>query len=168
MLVSENGYSASEHNVFVHRINNGKLLQHIPWSDANHTNTDIKLSPNSKFIAMSYRVRDANSSMFLFPTYNIPIGLFGYIDFWHISDSDYNFWLNLPVATIRAHWLRINQIAFSPDGKWLASMSDSEDRNRVRLWRMPPYSGWWWFLGSIALAILVFSRRNELREWINR
>ncbi|MEM7595238.1 MAG: WD40 repeat domain-containing protein, partial [Cyanobacteria bacterium P01_A01_bin.83] len=168
LLISENVSSGREDNVFVHRVSDGKLLQYIPWSDANHTKTDLKLSPNSKFIAMSYRVRDANSSIIMFPTFDVPIGLFGHIDFWYVSDSGYNFWVNLPVATIRAHWLRINKIAFSPDGKWLASMSDSKDHNRVRLWRMPPYSGWWWFLGSIALVVWVFRYKNELQEWINR
>lgn len=166
LIVSDTSLYASKDDVFVHRVRDGKLLHKITWSDENHTSTDINLSPDNKFIAMSYRVRDADGSMFLFPTYDFPIGLFGHIDFWHINDSDYRF--NLPVATIRAHWLRINKIAFSPDGKWLASMSDSKDNNRVRLWRMPPYSGWWWFLGFIALVVLVFRLRNELQEWINR
>ena len=171
LIVSDTSPYAGEDSVFVHRVRNGKLLQQIRWSDANHTKTDINLSPNHKFIAISYRVRDADSSMFLFPTFDFPIGLFGHIDFWYIGNSNNNFWIFSPVATIRAHWLRINKIAYSPDGKWLASMSDStdsKDDNRIRLWRMPAYSGWWWFLGSITLAVLTLRHRNEIKEWINR
>ena len=42
-----------------------------------------------------------------------------------------------------------NAITFSLDGKWLVSVSGGRENNRVRLWQMPPYYGWFWLLLSI-------------------
>ncbi|MEM7592205.1 MAG: hypothetical protein AAF383_11915 [Cyanobacteria bacterium P01_A01_bin.83] len=168
-LLVSTGSSRRQDNVFVHRVSDGKLLRathQVSLFRRHHSPTDTKLSPNSNFIATSYSVKPAGGgSLFInSPNFEVSIGLFGHINFWHLKSG-----FPFPLATIRAHWRKANAIAFSPDGKWLASMSGSrKNHNRVRLWRMPPYSGWWWFLGSIALVVWVFRYKNELQEWINR
>ena len=155
-------------DVFLHRVDDGKLLRSIDrfsLSEGTHDPTDTKLSPNGNFIATSYGARSGGGdSLFVnAPELDFSLGLFGYVHFWHLKSG-----LDFPVASIRAHWMNAKAIAFSPDGKWLASVSGSKDRNRVRLWRMPPYSGWWWFLGSIGLAIFVYQRRVELKNWLEQ
>ena len=68
------------------------------------------------------------------PSFDFPKGLFGKVRYWHIKSG-------LKIASHRVHWMDTNAIAFSPDGKWLASVSGGRKNNRVRFWRMPPYSG---------------------------
>ena len=163
-LISE--FVVSKDDVFVHRVDDGKLLRSIDrlsLSQETHLATNTKLSANGNFIATSYSARSGGGgSLFVnAPELDFSLGLFGYVQFWHLKSG-----FDFPVASIRAHWMNAKAIAFSPDGKWLASVSGSKDRNRVRLWRMPPYSGWWWFLGSIGLAIFVARRRVELKNWL--
>jgi|GEM_PF-6386682 len=123
--------------IFVHRISDGKLLRAIRQLSlfrAHHFPTDRKLSPNSNFIATSYSVKPGGGGgLFVYsPNFEPSIGLFGYINFWQVKSG-----FPFPVATITAHWMKAKAILFSPDGKWLASMSGGKENNKIRMWRMP-------------------------------
>ncbi|ELS03108.1 WD domain, G-beta repeat-containing protein [Xenococcus sp. PCC 7305] len=122
--------------------------------------SDIAISPDGNYLAVSYGVIEGNDSIMIGPSFDFPKGLFGKVRYWHIKSG-------LPIATHRVHWMDTRAIAFSPDGKWLASVSGGRENNRVRLWRMPPYSGWFWLLGTAGFVTLVYYRRKEILEWLD-
>ncbi len=114
-----------------------KLLRVIshrdPYKDK-ELPSDIAISPDGNYLAVSYGVIEGNDSIMIGPSFDFPKGLFGKGRYWHIKSG-------LKIASHRVHWMDTNAIAFSPDGKWLASVSGGRKNNRVRFWRMPPYSG---------------------------
>jgi len=148
---------SSERDANIYSLEENKLLRKfiIDHRNDRHYYSDTAMSSNSKYLAVSYII-DRYGDGFLIPSY--PKAFFSRIRIWNVENGRL-------IKTFAGHRKGINAISFSPDGKWLASAGRD---STIKLWRMPPYSGWLWFLGSIALAVFVFSRRTELREWINR
>ena len=157
-IVNDNG------GVYIHRVDDGKLLKIISHRNPYENKelpTDIAVSPDGNYLAISYGVIEGNDSIMIGPSFDLPKGLFGQVRYWHIKSG-------LQINSHRVHWMDTRAIAFSPDGKWLASVSGGRENNRVRLWRMPPYSGWFWFLGRVGLVVFVYWKRNEILDWLNR
>ena len=145
-------------------LQNGKSYQRSlnAWFQTGDGPTDVELSPNGQFLAKSFGVSQPASSMFVWSwNFELPKGLFGKIRIWHLKSG-------IQVAVLRGHWMKTNAIAFSPDGKWLASVGGDRHSNRIRLWRMPFYAGWLRSFGICGLlAALVYWQRNNLIGWID-
>lgn len=164
-LISFESIFVEKDGVYIINLPEEKLVRVISHYDPykrQELPTDIAISPNGNYLAVSYGIIQ-NESILIFPNFGFPKGLFGKVRYWNINSG-------IKIATHRVHWMDTNAIAFSPDGKWLASVSGGRENNRVRFWLMPPspYSGWFWFLGTIGLVAFVYYRRNELLDWLNR
>ena len=92
--------------------------------------SDIAISPDGNYLAVSYGVIEGNDSIMIGSSFDFPKGLFGRVCYWNIKNGT-------KIASNVVHWMDTNAIAFSPDGKCLASVSGGRKNNRVR----PPYSG---------------------------
>lgn len=143
----------SERNGNIYSLEENKILRKIIIESRNdrHYFSDTAISPNSKYLAVSYII-DSYGDGFLIPSY--PKAFFSRIRIWNVENGRL-------IKTIAAHRKGINAIAFSPNGKWLASVGRD---NRVKLWRMPPRNYRIWLLTAGGLAALVYWRRNTLED----
>ena len=74
----------------------------------------------------------------------------------------------LLMVFLRGHWMGTKAIAFSPDGKWLASVSRNRENNQIYLWLMPPYN---YLTRTLVLGIAIiylYWKRAFFIRWINQ
>jgi WD40 repeat protein len=73
----------------------------------------------------------------------------GRIRFWNLKDGQ-------PMRTLRGHKKGTGRLAFSPDGKLLATVGGSLE---MRFWQVPPKNyAWLWLLGGAVVGIVYFGR----------
>ena len=145
-------------NVYIYNIEENRLLSKISakYSIGRHNLSKIALSSNGKYLAASYNI-DSFGNGFLFP--RVPKAFFSRIRIWNVENGRL-------IKTFVGHRKGINTIAFSPDSKLLASAGKD---STIKFWRMPPPNyPWLWFFGAGVLAVLVYWRRIDLIDWINR
>ena len=135
----------SERNANIYSLEENKLLHKFVIQHRNdrHYFSDTAISSNSKYLAVSYII-DSYGDGFLIPSY--PKAFFSRIRIWNIENGRL-------IKTIVGHRKGINAIAFSPDGKWLASAGKD---STIKFWRMPPRNYWIWLLAAGGLAVLVY------------
>lgn len=145
--------SGSNHYANVYSLEDNKLLRKIKLKDPGkrHFLHKTTISPDGRYLAASYII-DSYGDGFLIPSY--PKAFFSRIRIWNVENGRL-------IKTFVGHRKGINEIAFSPDGKWLASVGRD---NRVKLWRMPPRNYRIWLLAAGGIAALVYWRRNTLRD----
>lgn len=137
----------------VYNTEENKLISEISARDpfSRHYLSQIALSSNGQYVAASYIIDNYGTGI-IFPY--IPKAFLSRIRIWNVETGR-------PIKTIAAHRKGINTIAFSPNGKWLASAGRD---SRVKLWRMPPINYRIWLLSAGGLATLVYWCRNQSRD----
>ncbi|ELS03107.1 WD40 repeat-containing protein [Xenococcus sp. PCC 7305] len=147
-------YSGQTRDTHVYDVENGKLLRIIPTQNPYENKwylSDIAISPDSKYLAASYKISRTSDFLFSFP--NV---LFDRIRIWNIEDGGL-------VTSFIGHGKGTNTIAFSPDSKWLASAGKN---NTIRLWPMPPRNYIWVFLSiTSGVILLMYSLINICSNW---
>jgi WD40 repeat protein len=150
--------SRSSSDINVYNVKDGKLLRKIFIREPNEDKelpTDFAVSPDNRYLAVSYGAV-FESSLFVFaPEYYK--AFFGRIRFWDLKGRGW-------MTTIWGHWRGAGQIEFSPDGKWLVSVS----RTNLRFWRMPPPNYFlWMFLVMLGLVAIGYWQRAWLKNLSN-
>jgi WD40 repeat protein len=121
-----------------------------------HPNS-IAISSDNRYVAVSFDVNYTDNFFGIGPTY--PLTSHGRIRIWDIENGRL-------IATFRGHKKSTNTIAFSPDGKWLASAGKD---STISFWLIPTRNyTWLWLLGVGALAAFVYNQRAYLMNWFNR
>ena len=145
-------------NVYIYNIEENRLLSKIfaKYSIGRHNLSKIALSSNGKYLAASYNI-DSFGNGFLFP--RVPKAFFSRIRIWNVENGRL-------IKTFVGHRKGINTIAFSPDGKLLASAGKD---STIKFWKIPPRNNnrFWLSVGG-GLAALAYWRRHNLAKWINR
>jgi|GEM_PF-6864010 len=134
---------------------NSKLLRIIPTQQKPYQGkwylSDIALSPDNKYLAASYQISHTSDFLFSFPN-----AFFDRIRIWNIEDGRL-------VTSFIGHGKGTNTIAFSPDGKWLASVGKD---NAIRLWPMPPRNHIWFiFCFTSGLILIIYGFGNIFLDW---
>ena len=148
----------SERDASTYSLEENKLLRRFVIEDQNdkHYFSNTAVSSNSKYLAVSYII-DSYGDGFLFPS--VPKAFFSRIRIWNVENGRL-------IKTFVGHRKGINAIAFSPDGKLLASAGKD---STIKFWQVPPRNyNWLWLLGAGGLAALIYWRKTELVSWINR
>ncbi|WP_171815453.1 WD40 repeat domain-containing protein [Stanieria cyanosphaera] len=157
LLALIGGYPASisGDKIHLYRIEDGKLLRIIYTSLDKEGINNIAFSPDGRYLAASYGVYVTS---FLFGGAVYPKTSHGRIRFWQVDNGQ-------PMQTLRGHKGGTYTLAFTPDGKLLASAGRD---GTIRFWLMPPRNyNWLWLLGAGGLITLGYWQRAYLIRWLN-
>jgi WD40 repeat protein len=155
--------NSSQEGVYIYSVQNGTLISLLSAStsrghyEERELLNDFAFSPDSSYVAASYGI-NSPPGFFSFPSLfggEEKLATHGRIRFWSLKDGQ-------PMQTLRGHRKGTNQLAFSSDGKLLATVSGSE----MRFWRMPPRNYSWLWLWSAAVVGIVYFGRMYLRYLI--
>jgi WD40 repeat protein len=117
---------------------------------------NIAISSDNRYVAVSFTVLYSDNFFGIPPSY--PLTSHGRIRIWNTENGRL-------VATLRGHKKGTDTIAFSPNGKLLASAGKD---NTIRFWRVPPRNyAWLWLLGTGGLVAFVYWKRAYLVNWIS-
>ncbi|MEO1341791.1 MAG: hypothetical protein AAFV28_11775, partial [Cyanobacteria bacterium J06635_13] len=152
-------FSRDQKKIYIYDTESGKLirsqnLKHIErW---NLIAGQSAFSQDANYLAIAYSGASIDGG-FIFPS--IPKTFFGRISIWNTEKG------NLVKTALRSR-NGTNALAFSPDGKIIAS---AEKDNTIRFWRIPSNNyRWLWLLSAGGLMAIIYWRRKELQDWINR
>lgn len=142
----------NEQYIYIYSLEENKILRKFVIEHRNdrHYSSDTAMSSNSKYLAVSYIIGFYGDG-FLIPSY--PKAFFSRIRIWNVENGRL-------IKTIAAHKKGINAIAFSPNGKWLASAGRD---STIKLWRMPPINYRIGLLAALGLAAFIHWRKNQSR-----
>lgn len=158
-----------DEGIVVYRVEDGQLLR--TFSSRIHaflrkeSLVDFALSPDSKHLAASYNVR--KSQGFIFDgAFSYPLTSHGRIRVWELDTGR-------QIQTLRGHKGGTNVLAFTPDGKMLASAGKD---GTIRFWKFPPqYPLLVWLLMISGVVAVVkywrrwrFMRALQQVDWFNR
>ncbi|GAB4530461.1 MAG: hypothetical protein Tsb0014_13170 [Pleurocapsa sp.] len=116
----------------------------------------IDLSPDNRYVAIAFTVAHTDSFFGIPPSH--PKTSHGHIRIWNTENGKL-------IATLWGHRKGTNTIAFSPDGKWLASAGKD---NTIKFWRIPPRNYSWLLLTlATGLMALGYWKRTYLINWLN-
>ena len=137
-------YLVNTRNANIYSLEEKKILRKfiIEYRNDRHFLGDTAISPDGQYLAASYLIDSYGD--FVFPS--VPKAFFSRIRIWNIENERL-------IKTLVGHRKGINAIAFSPDGKWLASAGKD---STIKFWRMPPRNYWIWLLAAGGLAVLVY------------
>ncbi|MGL5832199.1 MAG: WD40 repeat domain-containing protein [Waterburya sp.] len=147
--------NGGDEGILVYRVEDGQLLRtfssRIQAFLKKESLVNFALSPDSKHLAASYHVK--MSPGFIFDgAYSYPLTSHGRIRVWELDTGK-------QIQTLRGHKRGTNVLAFTPDGKMLASAGRD---GTIRFWKFPPqYPLLVWLVTSTGLVAAV----RYLRRW---
>ncbi|MGL5078737.1 MAG: WD40 repeat domain-containing protein, partial [Waterburya sp.] len=147
--------NGGDEGILVYRVEDGQLLRtfssRIQAFLKKESLVNFALSPDSKHLAASYHVK--MSPGFIFDgAYSYPLTSHGRIRVWELDTGR-------QIQTLRGHKRGTNVLAFTPDGKMLASAGKD---GTIRFWKFPPqYPLLVWLVTSTGLVAAV----RYLRRW---
>jgi WD40 repeat protein len=139
----------NDEGILVYRVEDAQLIRlfssRIPAFLKKESLVNFALSPDSKHLAASYHVR-MSPGIILDGVNSYPLTSHGRIRLWELDTGK-------QLQTLRGHQWGTNVLAFTPDGKMLASAGKD---GTIRFWRFPPqYPLLVWLVMITAVAAVV-------------
>lgn len=151
-------FSRDQKKIYIYDTESGKLIRSQNLKHIERKNLlagQSAFSQDASYLAIAYSAASIEGG-FIFPS--IPKTFFGRISIWNTENG------SLVKTALRSR-KGSNALAFSPDGKSIAS---AEKDNTIRFWKIPSNNySWLWLLSAGGLMAIVYWRRKDLKDWIN-
>ncbi|WP_036485959.1 WD40 repeat domain-containing protein [Myxosarcina sp. GI1] len=154
-LESTSNGSIIRNRIYVHNIEDGKLLNTIDTYAAKENFMEFVFTPDSQYIAASYYAEFKSGLLVSAPSYYLTSH--GRVRLWRIKDGK-------KIKTFRGHKEKTIDIASNYEKNLLVTYGGD---GKVRFWQISPRNySWLWLLGTVGLATLGYCQRAYLISWI--